>query len=174
MKKISVLLLILILLLTPAACSGKAATDESSDKSASYTQPFTAQVTESESKTYETEKGEKMNITIRINGRAFSATLENNAAAKELYEIIRTEGLSVDMSDYSGFEKVGALGRTLTSDDKYIKAAAGDIMLYQSNQIVMFYGSNSWSYTKLGRINDLSGWRDALGSGSVTAEITAE
>ncbi len=174
MKKISVLLLILILLLTPAACSGKAATDESPDKSASYTQPFTAQVTESESKTYETEKGEKMNITIRINGRAFSATLENNAAAKELYEIIRTEGLSVDMSDYSGFEKVGALGRTLTSDDKYIKAAAGDIMLYQSNQIVMFYGSNSWSYTKLGRINDLSGWRDALGSGSVTAEITAE
>ena len=115
-----------------------------------------------------------MNITIRINGRAFSATLENNAAAKEFYEIIRTEGLSVDMSDYSGFEKVGALGRTLTSDDKYIKAAAGDIMLYQSNQIVMFYGSNSWSYTKLGRINDLSGWRDALGSGSVTAEITVE
>jgi len=46
---------------------------------------------------------------------------------------------------------------------------AGDIVLYSGNQIVMFYGSNSWDYTKIGRIDDLSGWEDALGTGSVTA-----
>ena len=49
---------------------------------------------------------------------------------------------------------------------------AGDIVLYNGSNIVMFYGSNSWSYTRLGKIDDLSGWADALGSGSVTAILT--
>lgn len=114
-----------------------------------------------------------MKVNISINGKVFIATLEDNEAAKELYEIIKTDGLTVEMSDYSGFEKVGSLGRTLTSNDKQTKTKAGDIVLYQSNQIVMFYGSNSWSYTRLGRIDDLSGWEDALGSGDITAEFSA-
>lgn len=113
-----------------------------------------------------------MRITIIINGNNFTATLEDNAAAKELYEIIKTEGLKIEMSDYSGFEKVGSLGHTLTSNDKQTKTKAGDIVLYQSNQIVMFYGSNSWSYTKLGKIDDLSGWEEALGSGDITTEFS--
>lgn len=66
-------------------------------------------------------------------------------------------------------EKAGSLGRSLTTDNQQITTEAGDIVLYNGNQIVMFYGSNSWSYTKIGRIDDLSGWKDALGNGSVTA-----
>ena len=113
-----------------------------------------------------------MKVNISINEKTFSATLEDNKAANELYEIIKNDGLTIEMSDYSGFEKVGALGHTLTSNDKQTRTKAGDIVLYQSNQIVMFYGSNSWSYTKLGRIDDLSGWEDALGSGDITAEFS--
>ena len=114
-----------------------------------------------------------MKVNISINGKTFTATLEDNTAAKELYEIIKNDGLTVEMSDYSGFEKVGALGHTLTSNDKKTTTEAGDIVLYLSNQIVMFYGSNSWSYTKLGKIDDLSGWEEALGSGDITAELSA-
>ena len=50
--------------------------------------------------------------------------------------------------------------------------SAGDIVLYNGNNIVMFYGSNSWSYTRIGKIDDLSDWEKALGSGSITAVFT--
>lgn len=76
------------------------------------------------------------------------------------------------MSDYSGFEKVGPLGRSLTTDNHQTTTSAGDIVLYSGDQIVMFYGSNSWSYTRIGKIDDLSGWEEALGSGSITAVFT--
>ena len=116
----------------------------------------------------------RMKINIRISEKIFTATLEDNAAAKELYEIIKNGGLTVEMSDYSGFEKVGALGKKLKSSDKQTTTKSGDIVLYQSNQIVMFYGSNSWSYTRLGRIDDLSGWEEALGSGDITADFSVD
>ena len=120
----------------------------------------------------EEEENEEMKVDINIGGTNFSATLEDNAAAKEFYELVKNEGVTIDMSDYSGFEKVGSLGHTLTSDDKQTTTKAGDIVLYQSNQLVLFYGSNSWSYTKLGKIDNLSGWEEALGSGDITAEFS--
>lgn len=64
---------------------------------------------------------------------------------------------------------MGSLGRSLPTDNWQITTQAGDIVLYSGNRIVMFYGSNSWDYAKIGRIDDLSGWEDALGTGSVTA-----
>ena len=71
------------------------------------------------------------------------------------------------MSDYAGFEKVGALDFSLPADDVQTTTQSGDIVLYQGNQIVVFYGTNSWSYTKLGKIDDLRGWQDALGKDEV-------
>ncbi len=113
-----------------------------------------------------------MIINIKINNSVFTATLEDNEAAKEFYEMIKNGSVIIEMSDYSGFEKVGPLGTNLTSDDKQTKTKKGDIVLYNSNQIVMFYGSNSWSYTRLGKVEDLNGWEEALGSGDITAEFT--
>ena len=72
------------------------------------------------------------------------------------------------MNDYAGFEKVGSLGTSLPTSNSQTTAQPGDIVLYNGNQIVVFYGTNSWSYTRLGHINDLTGWEDALGSGDVT------
>lgn len=104
-----------------------------------------------------------------IDGKTFTASLEDNAAARELLEILRQAPVSLDMRDYSGFEKVGSLGQSLTTDNRQITTGAGDIVLYNGDNIVMFYGSNSWSYTRLGHIDDLTGWEEALGSGRITA-----
>ena len=120
----------------------------------------------------EEQENEEMKVNIAIGGTHFSATLEDNAAAKEFYELVKNEGVTIDMSDYSGFEKVGSLGQTLSADDKQTTTKAGDIVLYQSNQIVLFYGSNTWSYTRLGKVDDISGLEKALGSGDVRAVFT--
>ena len=110
-----------------------------------------------------------MKMSVTIGEQSFAATLEDNAATRELVKMMEEEPISINMDDYSGFEKVGSLGKSLATDNQQITTQAGDIVLYSGNQIVMFYGSNSWSYTKIGKIDDLSGWEDALGNGSVTA-----
>ena len=99
-------------------------------------------------------------------------TNENNAAVEELLNMMKEGPVTVQMDDYSGFEKVGPLGKSLTASNSQTTTAAGDIVLYNGNNIVMFYGSNSWSYTRIGKIDDLSDWEKALGSGSITAVFT--
>ncbi|MBP3360327.1 MAG: hypothetical protein J6N52_05705 [Clostridia bacterium] len=111
---------------------------------------------------------ENIKMKVQIGDKAFTATLEDNAAVAELVEMMKEEPITIHMDDYSGFEKVGSLGRSLTTSNVQTTTTAGDIVLYNGNQIVMFYGSNSWSYTRIGKIDDLAGWEDALGSGSVT------
>ena len=119
--------------------------------------------------TVETEEITAMKMNVTIGDNSFTATLEDNTATHELIEMMEEAPVSIDMDDYSGFEKVGSLGRSLTTDNRQITTQPGDIVLYSGNQIVMFYGSNSWSYTRIGKIDDLSGWEDALGNGNVTA-----
>ena len=116
----------------------------------------------------------KTKMNIQIGDATFTATLEDNAAVRELIEMMNDEPVTIDMRDYSGFEKVGPLGRSLTTDNHQTTTTAGDIVLYNGNQIVMFYGSNAWSYTRIGRIDDLSGWEEALGSGSITAVFSLD
>ena len=120
------------------------------------------------------EEGEQteMKMNVRIGDYHFTATLEENKAVKELVDMMKEEPVTISMSDYSGFEKVGSLGRSLTRNDSQTTTKAGDIVLYNGNNIVMFYGSNSWSYTRIGKIDDLSDWETALGSGSITAIFT--
>ena len=79
------------------------------------------------------------------------------------------------MSMYGGFEQVGSLGTSLPRDDKQITTNAGDIVLYSGNQIVVFYGTNSWAYTRLGRITDktASEMADLLGNGNVRITISS-
>lgn len=113
-----------------------------------------------------------MKLQLQVGGSTFTATLENNAAADAFIEMMRQSPVVIQMSDYSGFEKVGPLGTSLPASDSQTTAHAGDIVLYNGNQIVIFYGSNSWSYTRLAKIDDLTGWEDALGSGDVTATFS--
>lgn len=121
-----------------------------------------------------TEENTVEKMTLQIGNNTFTATLENNDAVDALVDMMREESVVIQMSDYSGFEKVGSLGTGLPASNKQTTTQSGDIVLYNGNQIVIFYGSNSWSYTRLGRIDDLSGWEDALGSGDVTVTFSLE
>ena len=114
------------------------------------------------------EENKVENMNVQVGDVVFSATLEKNEAVSALVEMMRESPVVIQMSDYSGFEKVGSLGTSLPASNSQTTTQAGDIVLYNGNQIVIFYGSNSWSYTRLGHIDDLTGWEDALGSGDVT------
>lgn len=113
-------------------------------------------------------------LHVTVGSRTFTATLEKNVAVDAFVEMLKESDIKIKMSDYSGFEKVGLLGRSLSANDKQMRTKAGDIVLYNENNIVIFYGSHSWSYTKLGRITDLTGWEDALGIGDVTVTFSIE
>ena len=113
-----------------------------------------------------------MKMNVQVGTYTFTATLEDNDAVRELTEMMREGPVTIHMSDYSGFEKVGSLGRSLTTSNSQTTTTAGDIVLYNGNNIVMFYGSNSWSYTRIGKIDDLTDWAAALGSGNITVILT--
>ena len=113
-----------------------------------------------------------MKMAVQIGESVFTATLEDNAAVDALVKMMENGPVTIQMSDYAGFEKVGALGTSLPTSNSQTTTQAGDIVLYQGNQIVMFYGSNSWSYTRLGTIDDLTSWTEALGSGDVSVTFS--
>ncbi len=114
------------------------------------------------------EENKVENMNVQVGDVVFSATLEKNEAVSALVEMMRESPVVIQMSDYSGFEKVGSLGTSLPTSNSQTTTQAGDIVLYNGNQIVIFYGSNSWNYTRLGYIDDLTGWEEALGRGDVT------
>ena len=125
---------------------------------------------ESENESNEDEN--EMKLKLEIKGYEFDVTLEENDASHELVEMARNEQITINFEDYGGFEKVGPLGRSLATDNTRITTKPGDIVLYQGNQIVMFYGSNTWSYTMLGHVDDLTYWEEALGDDDVVATFT--
>lgn len=110
-------------------------------------------------------------IKLKVNDHIFDVELENNPATKELVKKLETGNVSVNATDYGNFEKVGDLGFSLPANDENIKTEPGDIVLYQKNQISVFYDSHSWSYTKLGKIQNASDLKEILGSGNTTLEF---
>lgn len=121
-----------------------------------------------------TEENTVTNMSVQVGDVVFSAILEENEAVSALVEMMRESPVVIQMSDYSGFEKVGPLGVSLPASNSQTTTQAGDIVLYNGNQIVIFYDSNSWSYTRLGHIDDLTGWEEALGRGDVTVIFSLE
>ncbi len=113
-------------------------------------------------------------IKLKVNNNTFNVKLEDNAATKALVEKLKENDVVVNANEYGGFEKVGSLGFSLPRSDKNINTSYGDVVLYQGNQISLFYDSNSWSYTKLGKIEDVSQkeLKDILGNGDVTLVLT--
>ena len=117
---------------------------------------------------------ENKEMVMKIDGTKVDVTWEENASVEELEELAAS-GLSISMSMYGGFEQVGSIGKSITQNDKQMTTGAGDIVLYSGNQLVVFYGSNSWAYTKLGKINmSQKELADLLGKGDVTITISME
>ena len=103
------------------------------------------------------ENGEAVTeMYLTVNENKMKVTLANNSATAALVQLLENGDIVYTANDYGGFEKVGSLGRTLPSSDERITTQAGDVMLYSANQIVVFYGSNKWAYTRIGRIEGYS------------------
>ena len=131
------------------------------------------------------EMSSKEETAVNINSAKISMTIGDTAvevewlendSVKAIKEMLADGSLTIQMSMYGGFEQVGSLGQAITRNDSQTVTEAGDIVLYSGNQIVVFYGSNSWSYTRLGRITDKtpSELADLLGSGDVTITLSLE
>ena len=114
-------------------------------------------------------------IKIIVSGKTLSVKIEDNEATKALVAALSEASITYEANDYGGFEKVGLLGRTLPTSDTQITTQAGDVILYSGNQIVLFYGNNSWAYTKLGSMQaSQDELRELLDNGDVTVEISME
>lgn len=116
------------------------------------------------------------NLNLYIDNTKVSVTWLDNEAVSKLKEVAQNNPVEIDMSRYGGFEQVGSIGTTLPRADTQMTTSPGDIVLYSGDQLVVFYGSNSWAYTGLGHITDKTTdeLSDLLGKGDVKVRITAE
>lgn len=113
-------------------------------------------------------------LKISVNGMELTATLENNSSAQALAALLKQGNITVDMSDYGNFEKVGNLPQSLPKNDEKITTVPGDIILYQGNKITIYYAENTWDFTKLGHINNITQeeLKTLLGDGDVTVSLS--
>jgi len=152
MKKIFIFLMT-IFLLTSTACANSSKGIKSSDKGELSDMKISIQIT--------SDSG----------SHTLAATLADNSSATAFYELLKKGPLTVDMHDYGSFEKVGSLGTKLPRNDTQITTQAGDIILYQGNQITIYYDTNSWNFTRLGKVDGMTQaeLKKILGKGNVTA-----
>lgn len=125
------------------------------------------------------EKGEimeKNKIKLTVNGKSFTATLEENSSAEALRQLLEKGDLSIRMNDYGDMEKVGSLGTSLPRNDRQTTTQPGDLILYLGNSFVIYYDTNSWNFTRLGRLDGVSTRQEVLellgGKGEVTVSLS--
>ena len=184
-KRLSILLLLAALELS--ACGGEAAvpqvsaipTEPVKGTEAPVLQPAetaapTTAPAETEVPAEETAEEEEI-LKLWIAEQEVEVRWEDNESVDALRELA-AEGITVELSGYGGFEQVGSLGTRLPRNDVQTVTEPGDIVLYSGSSIVLFYGSNSWAYTRLGKILGLdeSELRQLLGSGDVTIRLAMD
>lgn len=115
-------------------------------------------------------------MKIAAGDTTFTAALANNSSAEALKELLAEGPLTINMSDYAGMEKVGPIGTSLPRNDEQISTGAGDIILYQGNSLVIYYGTNSWNFTRIGKIEGVTGEEllETFGDGDVTVTFSLE
>ena len=117
-----------------------------------------------------TAEGDQPMIYAHVNGKALKILAAENSSADAFLDLLKAGDVTVDMHDYGSFEKVGSLGTSLPRNDEQITTEPGDVILYQGDQITIYYDVNSWSFTRLGKVQDLSQaeLKEILGDGNVT------
>ena len=152
-----------------SACAG-------TTKNTSGDQGAVNEISASENKAAEDEAIGDSTMTMKIGDTKVNVDWEDNQAVKALRNMAKDGVVTIQMSMYGGFEQVGSIGQSLPRDDKQTTTSSGDVVLYSGNQMVVFYGSNSWSYTRLGHISDKNteDMTDLLSNGDVTITISIE
>ena len=164
-KLLTILLAITLISLTSCGKSNSSSTPTTDETSTTITTPSDDNSTTKEDET------ETMKLTLKIDDMKVDVIWADNDSVRALKNLAK-DGLTINMSKYGGFEQVGSIGSTLPSSDTRITTNPGDIVLYSSNQIVLFYDSNTWSYTKLGHINlSKSELTDLLGDEDVVITL---
>ena len=163
LPRIFALLSAALLILSLAGCAAGHGTGAAPAETASTEGETTTASTagqESDGREPETQQQEEQKedaaMHMTVNGTDVQVLWEHNESVEALKMLLREGPLTVETSPYGGFEQVGPLGRSLPRSDRQTTTEPGDIVLYSGNQIVVFYGSNTWAYTRLGRIQGLS------------------
>lgn len=119
-----------------------------------------------------------MDNTMKITAgdTTFTAAFADNSSTEALKELLAEGPLTINMSDYASMEKVGPIGTNLPRNDEQITTGAGDIILYQGNSLVIYYDTNSWNFTRIGKINDVTQAEllEAFGDGDVTVTFSLD
>ena len=181
--RISALLLaLMLLLLTGCSSTGpaEAGTSEASGSTEETSLPtVTERASENEaSEPYSTKsslpEGTDRMFYAHVNGKVLKILAAENSSADAFLDLLKSGDVPVEMHDYGSFEKVGPLGTTLPRNDEQITTEPGDVILYQGDQITIYYDVNNWSFTRLGKVQDLSQaeLKDILGSGNVTVTFS--
>lgn len=126
--------------------------------------------------TYGVISEEEPMFYIYVNDARLAVTSSGNSSAQALLDLLAHGDVTVAASDYGNFEKVGTLPQSLPTNDERITTEAGDVILYQGNQITVYYDTNSWSLTRLGKIEGVSAaeLKEILGNGSVELRLSLE
>lgn len=113
-------------------------------------------------------------MNIQIGEHLLTATLVQNSSTEALLEMLSEGPVTINMNDYASMEKVGPFPKSLPRNDELISTEAGDLILYQGNSFVIYYDTNSWNFTRLGKIDNVTQQelKEILGSGSVTAVLS--
>lgn len=130
--------------------------------------------TDSQQNSTNDDNMENKKIKLAIGNHILTATLADNSSVDSLVQVLSTKNIVVDMDDYGNMEKVGSLGQSFPRNDTSITTEAGDIILYQGNMLVIYYAPNSWSFTRLGKIDNITGTelKSILGKGGVTVTLS--
>lgn len=137
----------------------------------------TSENTDGNKQTPETNTDMEENVMkITVGDTTFTATLADNSSAEALKEMLMEGPLTIDMSDYGNMEKVGPIGKNLPENNEQITTEAGDIILYLGNSLVIYYDTNTWNFTRLGKINDVTQaeLKEALGNGDVIVTFSID
>ena len=113
-------------------------------------------------------------IYAHVGEQVLAIVPEDNSSAEDFIALLAEGDVTVGMEDYGGFEKVGSLGQSLSTNDRRITTQPGDVILYQGNSVTIYYDTNTWNFTLLGRIRGLSQeeLKEILGSGSVSVTFS--
>lgn len=166
-QKIFILLLVIFLLPGLAACSSQNPMDGQTSET----------VGEGESEEIQSEsKVDQSQFYITAGETVFTAAFSDNSSAEAFKKLLAEEPLTVDMHDYGSFEKVGEIGDTLPRNDEQITTEPGDVILYLGTSITIYYDTNSWNFTRLGKIQDAAkeDLLAAFGDGNVTVTFSLE